>query len=263
LPFSKASFSFTTLLDPKDHAAYNAWHHLEHRPEYLALPEIAYGQRWVFSPRCAAASLAPDPIFRGFHYLNVYWFRETTRDALARREELAERLFQLGQRADVHLGRRPFMGTFSNVKQIVSPQLSLAADAIYFRPNRGIHLRLTEVSDPEGREAADFYTRQDKVLGMMVGVPGLAGVSVFASDSFKFDRQPASRTTWVAASSGEIGIRITLCFLDDDPTNVCNLIDDIWLPATPIPTEASLERVLFSGVLESIHPWRWEWFEQS
>ena len=48
-------FSFTEVTDPKEHRAYNEWHQLDHLPEQFPLRGIAFGQRWVSTPACAAA----------------------------------------------------------------------------------------------------------------------------------------------------------------------------------------------------------------
>ena len=42
-------FSFAALDDPgpDHHRRYNEWHQLDHRPENLALPGVAWGDRWA------------------------------------------------------------------------------------------------------------------------------------------------------------------------------------------------------------------------
>ena len=61
-------FSFTEITDPTAHAAYNAWHQLDHLPEQYPLTGIVYGQRWVSTPACRAAPrrqrvrARPDPL---------------------------------------------------------------------------------------------------------------------------------------------------------------------------------------------------------
>ena len=103
-PFaSKAFFSFTEIPDATLHRRYNEWHQLDHRPENLRLPGVAWGERWVHSPDCAAAAAAPDPSLAHLHYLNMYWLRGPVDESVAEWNELAERSFHWGRRDDVHI----------------------------------------------------------------------------------------------------------------------------------------------------------------
>ena len=43
----RAFFSFIELTDPEQHREYNEWHQLDHRPENLLLPGVAWGDRWA------------------------------------------------------------------------------------------------------------------------------------------------------------------------------------------------------------------------
>ena len=43
----RAFFSFIELTDPDRHREYNEWHQLDHRPENLLLPGVAWGDRWA------------------------------------------------------------------------------------------------------------------------------------------------------------------------------------------------------------------------
>src|SRR5579862_6444048 len=88
---SKVFFSFTQIPDPTKHRAYNEWHQLDHRPENLALPGVLYGERWVRSPECIAASSAADERFDTFHYLNMYWLREPIEESRKAWQDLGSR----------------------------------------------------------------------------------------------------------------------------------------------------------------------------
>src|SRR5437763_17068820 len=73
----QAFFSLTEIPDRTLHRRYNEWHQLDHRPENLRLPGVAWGERWVRSPDCMAGSTAPaDGGLTNLHYLNMYWFRD-------------------------------------------------------------------------------------------------------------------------------------------------------------------------------------------
>jgi len=81
---SKVYFSLTEILDPAHHRTHNEWHQLDHRPENLLLPGVAWGDRWVRSPDCAQASAGLAPEYARTHYAIMYWFREPLRAAISR-----------------------------------------------------------------------------------------------------------------------------------------------------------------------------------
>jgi hypothetical protein len=249
-----ASFSFTRLTDPRRHVDYNIWHQLQHRPENLALPGIVYGERWVNSPACAAASQRLDAALEVFHYLNIYWFREPAAESIAEWQELAQRQFQLGQRLDAHHAERPFFGMFSIVKTYVNPSLPFGPDALTFRPTRGIHVRFTEIAESHAAETELMYARHDRLLTRLVATPGIAGATLFMSDN---------RLLPTAAASGsELGkMRISLSFLDRNPIELAPVINSAWAEIAEPASQTKIERVLFSGVLETITPWEWGWFD--
>src|SRR3954447_2449949 len=110
-PFAgKAFFSFTEIPDGALHGRYNEWHQLDHRPENLRLPGVAWGERWGPSPDCASASTAAaDRGLTNLHYLNMYWLRDPVDQSVAEWNELAERSSHWGRRDDVHLANRLLM----------------------------------------------------------------------------------------------------------------------------------------------------------
>ena len=73
---ARAFFSVMGVTDPSKHRVYNEYHQLDHRPENLALPGVAWGDRWVRSPDCAAASVGSDRDFDDSHYMAMYFLRE-------------------------------------------------------------------------------------------------------------------------------------------------------------------------------------------
>src|SRR5580700_736263 len=75
-------FSFTEITDPKAHAAYNAWHQLDHLPEQMPLVGIAHGERWVVSPRCLAARHFGSGDLADAHYLTLYLMNPPLRETV-------------------------------------------------------------------------------------------------------------------------------------------------------------------------------------
>jgi hypothetical protein len=248
---SKAFFSFTEVPDPGLHRAYNEWHQLEHRPENLRLPGVAWGERWVHSPDCAAVASTPDATFANLHYVNMYWFREPVAEATAEWSALAERSFHWGGRDDIHLANRLHMAFFRPIRGYVNARARVEADVLPFRPNRGVHLRVTQVDEPRSAAAEKLFGWYDREhVPSLLACDGVAGAWTFASDD-----------TFASALdlSGEAAppsVRVVLAYLDGDPVDVSRTVSSF-----EGPPDASVERTLFAGPLHAITPWQWDWFE--
>jgi hypothetical protein len=129
-------FSFTEVTDPSAHEAYNAWHQLDHLPEQFTIGGILFGQRWVRSPRCRAAESATGGLLDRFHYMTLYLLRDEDVVpeffALARRLHAADRFFA---------ARRALLsGPFAVVGRWAAPRVAVSAEAVPFRPARGVHV---------------------------------------------------------------------------------------------------------------------------
>jgi hypothetical protein len=255
----KAFFSFTNIPDPADHRAYNEWHQLDHRPENLALPEIAWGERWVRSPDCVTpVPEGVEPDLGELHYLNMYWLRDPVAESVSVFNELAERSFHWGRRPDVDIARRLFLGWFRPIQGYVHPRVLVSADVLPIRPTRGIHLTVSRIVEPRTRAAKALFEWYDRErIPALLECRGVAGAWTFASDStfetaLEFD--PASSPT---------STRIHVLYLDEDPVEVTAEMDRRGLssggPKAPGET-GGVEETLFSGPLRTIVPWQWDWF---
>jgi hypothetical protein len=261
---SKVFFSFTEVLDPTRHGDYNAWHQLDHRPENLALPGVLHGERWVRSPDCAAAAPRASDGLEGVHYVNMYWFREPVDESFREWQALAERSFQWGRRPDADLARRPMMGSFSPVKGYVSPRVLVCADALPFRPNLGVALTVSRVVEPHGTRAHERFAWYDReLIPDLLASPGVAGVWTFSSQSTTLDpgwRGAGGSTTFDEASQPETGqYRILLAYLDADPLAFLAGRRPGLGSDGPHPES---ETSIMDGVLRSITPWEWTWFDE-
>src|SRR5690606_25582117 len=141
----------TSVPDPAHHPDYNRWHQLDHRPENLALPGVAWGERWVLAPDCLAVARGAQPLL-GTHYVNMYWFREPLAESVAEWHELADRSFQWGRRTDMGIAERVMLGWFMSVKGYANPRVLVDPDVLPFRPNRGIHLTVARLAEPHNVE---------------------------------------------------------------------------------------------------------------
>jgi len=246
----RAFFSFTSIPDPTQHRAYNAWHQLDHRPENLALPGVVGGERWVHAPACAAVSVAA-PELADLHYVNMYWFADPVARSVAAWEELAERSFQWGRRDDVHLARRLLMDHVRPLHGAVAPGVRLSPAALAFRPNRGIVLAVSRFAEPRTAAAERRYRWwQDEYLPAHLGRDGVVGCWTFAGESnFAVHAD-------LAAGLPAPSTRIAVFYVEDDPI-------EIAAGFAPVDDAPDVETVLFQGPLLAIVPWQWEWFDSA
>lgn len=256
---TRAFFSFTEIPDPADHRAYNEWHQLDHRPENLSLPGVAWGERWVRSPDCASASEAPDAALARLHYMNMYWFREPVEESIAAWSELAERSFHWGRRDDVHLAERLLMAHFRPVKGYVVPRVAVSTDALPLRPNRGVWVEVIRVDEPRRPEAERLFGWYDSVrVPDLLSCSGAAGAWTFASES------TFSSHLDLAGDEAPSSTRILVVYLDGDPLAFAAEVDErteVWRAAGRLPDPGDVATTLLRGPLRAITPWEWDWFD--
>ncbi len=184
--------SFTEVTRPDEHDAYNRWHLLDHLPEQLPLPGIAWGQRWVLTPALRALSIAEPPLDR-VHYVTLYLLAEPLEETLTAFLALGQEL----HRADrFHLHRRSHLsGPLRVAGAAAAPRVLVSPAAVPYRPAAGVHVRVERATSP----TAD--------LDDLVGIDGVAGAWGFAGDARL--SPPAVRD-----------LAVTWCWLDDDPAAV-------------------------------------------
>jgi hypothetical protein len=181
-------FSFTEVTDPAEHRAYNEWHQLDHMPEQFPLPGIAYGQRWVSTPACRAARTASGPRLDPIHYMTLYLMTEPVDETLRAFRQLGRDLYDAGR---FHLHRHAHLsGPFALVDTAVAPRVLISAEAVPYRPHRGVYATVQTAS----AAALD--------LDVVCATDGVAGAWVFADDAQ----------------------RITVAWLDGEPVQVARTL---------------------------------------
>jgi hypothetical protein len=114
----------------------------------------------------------------------------------------------------------------------------VSAEAVPYRPNLGVYVVVRDGVGP----GAD-----DALLGKaLVGAYGVAGVWSFAT-SARFDHHgwhPGNKT-------------ITVCYLDATPLETASGLGALVLATV----DDDSSPVVFAGPLETITPWRWDWFD--
>ena len=238
-------FSFTEITDPGEHRAYNAWHQLDHMPEQYPLPGVIFGQRWVSTPACRRARLVDGPLLAPIHYVTLYLMGDPLEQTLEEFAALGRRLRDVGR---FHEHRRSLLsGPFSLLEARAASRVLVSAEAVAFRPNRGVFVVVTEGGEPASAEAAGpaGEVRDDALAEALLSADGVAGVLTFAGDlGLAGDRwRPGNRA-------------ITVCYLDEDPLAVCDILGGV------VQSEG-MAGVVFAGPFEAIIPWRWDWFDAS
>ncbi len=227
-------FSFVEVTDPAEHHSYNEWHQLDHMPEQYPIPGIAWGQRWVMTPACQAARAACSPALLPVHYVALYLMTEPVAETLREFEELGHRL---GEQGRFHLHRRSHLfGAWHLLVTAASPRVLISAEAVPYRPCRGVYVVVEEPAD--GGAIRDAHVRR---VPAMLDVPGVAGVWSFATTPlYRNDRWITGRT------------HITVAWLDEDPVTVAGRLGPL------VGTDAML-----AAPFETITPWEWSWFEKT
>ena len=227
-------FSLTEITDPAQHRSYNEWHQLDHLPEQLPLDGVVFGQRWVCTPACRSARAAVAPDLEPVHYLTLYLMAEPLERTLAQFAALAEQLRAAGR---FHPHRRSRLsGPFRLVATRAAPRVMISAEAVPYRPHRGLYL----VVDRRPDDGVPFAEARDDHL---LAVDGVAGVWTFATDPAE-----PSPERWRPGDH-----RITVAFVDGDPLAVAAGAGPSLRGGGPAP--------VYAGPFETITPWRWDWFD--
>jgi len=244
-----AFFSFVELTDPQQHRAYNEWHQLDHRPENLALPGVATGDRWARRGALRDIGTATEP-YAAVDYAAMYWFRSPVEESVAAWDRLGEDSFQWGRGPMLPGVRRPLLGFFRPVLGVAAPRIGVGAEVLPFRPNRGVHLTLTRFVDHHGDAAHEHHRWEASTLvPALVEQPGVAGAWTF---SFQRAQRHSALPLRGDDDLAPASLRIRLLYLDDDPIATTSLVEAATAAAGAPPDG----EVLLSGPLTTIIPWQ-------
>jgi hypothetical protein len=234
-------FSFTEVTDPGAHRAYNEWHQLDHLPEQLPVPGIAWGQRWVSTPACRAARAVDGELLRPVHYMTLYLMTDPVDTTLDEFAGLARRLHEEGRFFGPR--RSHLSGPFDVVAAAAAPRVSVSAAALPYRPTTGVYVVVEELA--EGADPAVLRRAGD--AGPVLEVPGVAGL-------WRFTARPSEAgLRWRAGER-----RVTVCFLDGDVLAASELLAP---PLVAAGRAAGGLEAVFAGPFETVTPWRWDWFD--
>jgi hypothetical protein len=243
-------FAFTEITGGR-HREYNEWHMLDHMPEQFPIPGIAFGQRWVSTPACRAARLFEDAAFAETHYLTCYYMTAPVEATLTQFYELADKLRALG-RFFAH--RRGIAGgPHLLVKEYAAARVLVSAESIPYRPNRGIFPIVCDAVP--GVDADETGSWLDTLLiPELLRVSGVAGAYSYVARSGKRDS--------VFSNQSPAGRRIVVLYLDEDPLAVTAALRAVIGRGGRLGAELEKRlRPVFAGPLETIQPWKWDWFD--
>ncbi len=229
-------FSFTEITDPNEHHAYNEWHQLDHMPEQFPLPGIAFGQRWVSTPACRAARAVDGELLAPIHYVTLYLMTEPVEETLRDFMALGRELHEVDR---FHRHRRALLsGPFEVAAIAAAPRVLVSAEAVPYRPHRGVYVVVADGADPG--LAAGAGAGAGTGAGGVLDEPGVAGLWTFASTEDYAQRWRTGRRT------------ISVAWLDADPLTVAPTLD---------ARVAAVPGVGFAGAFETVTPWQWDWFD--
>lgn len=242
-----AFFSFVRLEDRSLHRDYNRWHQLDHRPENLALPGVAWGDRWEV--RQDYGDLAEGQLAGEVDFVAMYWFREPVDAAVAAWDALGEASFQWGRGPLIPGIRRPLLAFFHPVKGYSAPRALVSPEVLPYRPHRGVHVTATRFAEPHSAETHAAHQREDReLIPALLDVDGVAGAWTFSySHPQRHTSLPFDETPTEAAGS----LRIRLVYLEDDPAEVTPRLREV---EGQIPGGAG--EVVLSAPVKTIIPWQ-------
>jgi hypothetical protein len=197
-------FSFTEVPADADRA-YDEWHRLDHLPEQFAIDGVAYGQRWVATPRCAAARLVDDAMLGRARHLTLYLMTEPVEATLAEFAALAVDLRHEGRWFD----RRDAVafGAWSVEDRRAASRVRVRAEVVPWRPSNGVYVVVED----------DVAGTPD--LDALVAVDGVAGAWSFRVDP------SLQNPSWRRPSH-----RVTVLWLDGDPVEVAAELVPVLAP---------------------------------
>src|SRR5205807_9031016 len=135
---------FTEVFDGR-HREYNEWHLFDHMPENFKLDGLQWGQRWVATPELIERRLFAQADLGATQYVTLYLITEPVQQALDEFQSLGRTLNSLGR---FFRGRRSHLsGPFKFIKAYAPPRLLVDAEAIPYRPNRGLFVTVQDHVD--------------------------------------------------------------------------------------------------------------------
>ena len=235
------------MTDPARHRAENELFQLYHQPELRSLPEVAWVDRWVLAPGCAAQSAVAAEC--RFDYASICWLRPPAHASARAYNEHFERATQLGLHSNAWA--ETTLDVFMTpLHGYVRRQALLSAEALPFRPNTGAHLIVSRFHRHHDADAEDVFRWYDQTrIPDLLDCAGAVGAWTFAARTFYAPDRDLTKPM----------LRMTLVYLERDPLAFAG--DVAKLPSARLRDVRHVETILFAGPLRAVVPWQWDWFD--
>jgi hypothetical protein len=241
-------FSFSEVLDGR-HREYNQWHLFDHMPENFKLEGLQWGQRWVATPDLIHRRLFAQGDIAASQYVTLYLFTDPVNQALDEFQSLGRTLASLGR--FFRARRSHLSGPFKFIKAYAAPRVLVDADAIPYRPNRGLFVTVQDHAEGATETALDAARHwYDQVhIPDLLSIRGVAGCWWFE----------ATRGTG-GAEANPRGRTIRAYWLDDDPAAFLDDLED-KTPSLSMIDVSQAYRTVLVGAYRSIS-WEseFDWF---
>jgi hypothetical protein len=234
------------MTDPRKHRAENELFQLYHQPELRSLAAVAWVDRWVLAPDCAAQSTVTAE-YR-FDYASICWLRPPAHASARTYNEHFERAAQLGLHSNAWA--ETTLDTFLvPLHGYVRRQVLLSAEALPFRPNTGVYLIVSRFDRHHDADAEDIFRWYDQTrIPDLLDCAGAVGAWTFAAREFYAPDRDLAKPM----------LRMTLVYLEHDPLAFAGGVAK--LPSARRRDVGHVEATLFAGPLRAIVPWQWDWF---
>ena len=210
-PIKVGFFSLTGGALSGDDAAYLRWHLLDHQPEQYSIPGMRLGTRWRADDECVALRLAADDGLAPVRHAVGYFMTDPIDQTLVAFSQLGRRAAETGrypEPATSHL-----LGAFHLQQGYAAPRVLVSAEAVPFRPHRGIVLLVESIGD--GDVAAWARWHHVEHVPALLSIDGVAGVYAFRSSTLL--GVGADQGARFGMPMWDPGNRyVTVVYLDDD-----------------------------------------------
>ena len=243
------SFSLSALTDPTRHVDHARLYQMELLPEIMALPGVAWSERWARTPDCIAPG--DDSALAATQYADLVFFRAPVEDSIRAHQEAGERLAQRGLRPDLGWASTLFQAFFVPLKAYVLPRVLIASEIVPFRPARGLYAIVSEFRTHDAAAEAAFRWYDDVRIPDLLTCHGAAGAWSLVTEKLYRPERDLSQPA----------LRLVLVWLDGDPAAFVADLDrqtPDWRGRGRLPDHSEIENILFAGPLRTIVPWRWD-----
>ena len=184
---------------------------------------------------------------------------ETMRDFI----DLGRRMGAIGGKRFPAIRRNHITAPHMVVNTYVSPRVRLSPDALPYRPNRGVFLVVTRVTDDDAVDDVTQWYDQVHIPDMLT-LDGVAGAWWFKSPGMVREGAGSLDLSRYAAQVDKHRM-IFLYYLDEDPLAVTDAIREKsveWRASRWLPALDTCVEPLFAGPLQTVKPWDWGWFDK-